>query len=539
MQQHQTNPNSMRAVIYAAKSTEDRHGSIPTQIEDCRAMAQREGWTVIAEPFTDEAFSAYHGNRGPGLAEAMRTCEAEDGAVLIVQHSDRLARGDVKSARHLVEYAIWAIKHGVRLVSVQDPEMLAAGDYGLLMSTIGGMRNHQDSKRKAQAVTAGIKRVQAKGKPFGGVPLGYAVENSIVDGRVVTRRTIDPKGEPIVGTIFEALDRGVPAGTVARKLNALGHRTRRGNDFTARTVLKIARNADYTGAGPYPQIIAPDLFERIGAKINRPDQAAAQARKGGREPIADFVLRRLAFCLVCGRPMYSMTRRTGAKRTGPLYRTYQCRGRCGSRGTCDARPVPADIAEERILAHLSLFVGDVQTWIGERLADRSSERTARQEALDALKAKLAALDRRREERMSELADIGVSKIGLEVIERIDAQRESSREEIADAEAALGEWTGTLSADAILDFYESVVDLVEGRISKANGVVEINAALLDSLAGVWMRFDGETLTAQVQFRPTGDEDLDGIAAELLGAQVEILDHVELATSQLPSTGPRSR
>jgi hypothetical protein len=37
----------VEAVIYAAKSTEDRMGSIETQLEDCRRMAEREGWTVI------------------------------------------------------------------------------------------------------------------------------------------------------------------------------------------------------------------------------------------------------------------------------------------------------------------------------------------------------------------------------------------------------------------------------------------------------------------------------------------------------------
>ncbi len=39
--------NKRPAVIYAAKSTEDKHGSIPTQIEDCRALAAREGWEVV------------------------------------------------------------------------------------------------------------------------------------------------------------------------------------------------------------------------------------------------------------------------------------------------------------------------------------------------------------------------------------------------------------------------------------------------------------------------------------------------------------
>lgn len=43
---------------------EDKRGSIETQLEDCRAG--REGWDIVGE-FQDEGFSAYSGNRGPGL----------------------------------------------------------------------------------------------------------------------------------------------------------------------------------------------------------------------------------------------------------------------------------------------------------------------------------------------------------------------------------------------------------------------------------------------------------------------------------------
>src|SRR5262245_21801249 len=50
----------MKAVIYAAKSTEDVHGSLPDQLRDCRIRAEREGWEVVGEE-KDEKFSAYHG----------------------------------------------------------------------------------------------------------------------------------------------------------------------------------------------------------------------------------------------------------------------------------------------------------------------------------------------------------------------------------------------------------------------------------------------------------------------------------------------
>ena len=48
------------AVLYAAKSTEDKHGSIPDQLVKTRRLSDNESWTTLGE-FTDEGFSAYSG----------------------------------------------------------------------------------------------------------------------------------------------------------------------------------------------------------------------------------------------------------------------------------------------------------------------------------------------------------------------------------------------------------------------------------------------------------------------------------------------
>lgn len=113
--------------MYAAKSTEDRRGSIPDQLRECRAAIEREpGRSVLAE-YSDEAVSAFTRSRGPGLAEAMCHAEelARDGGVveLWALHSDRLARGDGRVARHAVEIALWALKQDVAVRTVQDPTL--------------------------------------------------------------------------------------------------------------------------------------------------------------------------------------------------------------------------------------------------------------------------------------------------------------------------------------------------------------------------------------------------------------------------------
>ncbi len=113
-------------IVYAAKSTEDKRGSIPDQLRECREAIDRDPVRRWGGEYVDETFSTYTGDRGPGLAEAMRHVEdlAEDHgtAELWAQHSDRLARGDGRSARHAVEIALWALKRSVAVRTLQDPD---------------------------------------------------------------------------------------------------------------------------------------------------------------------------------------------------------------------------------------------------------------------------------------------------------------------------------------------------------------------------------------------------------------------------------
>jgi hypothetical protein len=71
------------AAIYAAKSTEDKRGSIPDQVADCRALAEREGLAVDGREYEDKNASAYSGDRGPRLAAAQAECER-----LAVKHGE-------------------------------------------------------------------------------------------------------------------------------------------------------------------------------------------------------------------------------------------------------------------------------------------------------------------------------------------------------------------------------------------------------------------------------------------------------------------
>ena len=195
-------------VIYAAKSTQDRHKSIETQIEDCRKMAEREGWEVIGE-FKDEGFSAYSGNRGRGLAKAKEVATkaaAERRCMLVAQHSDRFARGAGDrpgAADSLVE--IWHAmrRKDVHLRTVQNDAMMSDP----LLVAAAAKLSYEESKRKSAAVKSGKRRrAQDRKQANGPVPFGYRLVASEDDER--KKRVPDPGKDDAFRHMSEMLGSG-------------------------------------------------------------------------------------------------------------------------------------------------------------------------------------------------------------------------------------------------------------------------------------------------------------------------------------------
>jgi DNA invertase Pin-like site-specific DNA recombinase len=89
-------------------------------------MCAKNGWEIVGE-YNDEKFSAYSGNRGPGLAaaraHAARVATETAPAMLVAQAADRFARGAGDrpgAADALVEVWHAERRHNVHLRSVED-----------------------------------------------------------------------------------------------------------------------------------------------------------------------------------------------------------------------------------------------------------------------------------------------------------------------------------------------------------------------------------------------------------------------------------
>ena len=516
------------AVVYAAKSTEDKYGSIPTQIEDCRTMAEREGWEVVGE-FSDEAFSAYSSNRGPGLAQAKETAIAaatEHGrCILVAQDADRFARGagDAPGAAdHLGEIFFALRRQDVALWTVRSRQI------DLLHAAVEGERANSESARKSQAVKAGLKRRAANGAPIGGLAFGYGSEPVMVDGkpvtkgdRIVTEWLPDSKTRLVLEDVWQMVEQGLSCGQIARTLNARGLRTQRGKAWRPVTVRQVVRNDVYLGQRGYPKLIDQARWDRLQELVDPKTPAGAQRRQGGRPYVFhSYLLKDLAFCSRCGAPIRIRTDKG----------LYVCRNKRTGTGLCDARSIPTRIADEHVLRHLHWFIGSVEDWITERVQERSTELQAREKTLARERGRLGELERQRQARMGELEEVGITALGLEVIEGIDRKIEAQQRKIGEAEAMTAEWQGPPDVNAALDYYSKLVDAIRGKVAGADGVEAVNAALTTVVAGLWISYDGKRLEASFALRPLdGREDVSGLA--------QVLSH-ELGGNRitLPATDP---
>jgi DNA invertase Pin-like site-specific DNA recombinase len=371
----------MRAVIYAAKSTDDPRGSIPTQIADAEAMAARESLTV-AGTYSDESASAFHGNRGNGLVQAREHAERlaiEHGECsLLVQHSDRLARGDGVAAQHLVEVLLWGMKTNVRIRSVQDDR---TGE-SILDAALTGQRNHEDSARKSAATAAGKRRAAERGESTGSVPDGYRIEREAHGTTIVRRVVIDPERREVYRLLWDLVLSGATVNSIVRELNGRGYRTAprraRPKPFDAARVGKAIVNPFYgglivscgklVGAGNWQGYIEPDDWHRI--RNERSERARYRPRSVGRPPSG--LLAKITRCAECGGSM--VQQRAGARKDGSRRRTYACVTHMHRRDGCAALPFDAEQIERLILSNLDRLLGERGAWADALIAGHEQER---------------------------------------------------------------------------------------------------------------------------------------------------------------------
>jgi site-specific DNA recombinase len=204
-------PKMSYAAIYARVSTEDQGKgfSIPTQIEACQKLAEREGYTVPeAHVLVDEGISGTTMDR-PDLRKLRDLVHARTISAVIIHDPDRLSR----NLGHQLLLAEEFEQAAVKLLIVSHP--MEQGPEGWLFFQMrGALAEYERAKILERTKRGAMGRVQA-GHPGGGnAPLGYRYIAEPHGGRW----EIDDEAAALLQRIFALCVSGEPTRGIARIL---------------------------------------------------------------------------------------------------------------------------------------------------------------------------------------------------------------------------------------------------------------------------------------------------------------------------------
>ncbi|MEM1150013.1 MAG: recombinase family protein [Pseudomonadota bacterium] len=204
----------MRAVIYARYSSDNqKETSIEDQIRVCSDRIDKEGWQLVADPYTDYAKSGASLMR-PGIQAAIQNALSEKFDVIVTEDLDRISRDQEDTAAFYkrMEFA------QVKILTLSDGYIsdLHVGLKGTIAS-----RYLKDLGNKTRR---GLEGRVLKGKSGGGNSYGYdVVHTKLANGEIeVGERKVNQDQADIVIRIFNEYLRGRSPKKIAFGLNKDG-----------------------------------------------------------------------------------------------------------------------------------------------------------------------------------------------------------------------------------------------------------------------------------------------------------------------------
>jgi site-specific DNA recombinase len=282
-----TTTPALRVALYA-RISKDRNGEqegVTRQLEACRDLVTRRGWTVVAE-HVDNDISAYSGKRRPGylaLLDDMRNGLVE---AVVVWHPDRLTR----NPRELEDLLDVIEAKGLQVATVQAGDVdLSTSSGRAVARTLVAWAKHE-SEHKGSRQRAAIADTAKRGTRHGFTPYGWRCEEEA----------------DVVAGIVARLLAGVSLKSITKDLNDRGVVTVRGGQWTDRQVRQVALRASNAGLrthkgavvadGDWPALVSTDDHERVTRLLTDP---ARKTTRAGRVHVLSGVLR----CGKCGAPM--------------------------------------------------------------------------------------------------------------------------------------------------------------------------------------------------------------------------------------------
>lgn len=253
---------------YIRVSTHDQEELSPDSQERLLRDYARSNGILLEQIFIDAGISGRKAQKRPAFQEMIAKAKDKEHPVdvLLVWKFSRFARNQEES----IVYKSLLKKAGVDVISVSEP--LADGPFGSLIERIIEWMDEYYSIRLSGEVKRGMVENATRGNYQTTAPFGYRNAN----GSLV----ICPDEAEYVKLIFRKFhEENTGYVTIAKFLNQLGLKTRRGGIWENRTVKYVLQNPVYKG---YVRWNVGKENLRKGPSITAPDMICV---KGDHEPI--------------------------------------------------------------------------------------------------------------------------------------------------------------------------------------------------------------------------------------------------------------
>ena len=298
------------AAAYIRVSTDDQIEYSPaSQLDKIREYAKRNGYILPDEyVYMDEGISGRHTAKRAAFNKMIGTAKQKPkpfDAILLWKFS-RFARNREDS---IVYKSMLRKQCGIDVISIS--ENIGDDKMSVLIEALIEAMDEYYSINLSEEVKRGMTEKASRGEAVTIPSYGYQIK----EGKYIP----DPDTAPIIRRIFTDFVNGKGMVVIARELNDMGLRTRRGNLFENRTIRYILRNPVYIGKirwtptgkanyrvenddtliidGTHEPIIDMKLWNQAQEKIKALSRTKYMRQSAPKEP---FMLQGLVRCSACG-----------------------------------------------------------------------------------------------------------------------------------------------------------------------------------------------------------------------------------------------
>lgn len=341
------------AAVYIRVSTEEQTEFSPdAQLRAIRRYAEQNGLTLYdAYIFKDEGISGRNAKKRPAFQQmvALAKTKPRPFDVILVHKFDRFARSREDS---IVYKSLLRKECGIRVVSIT--ERIEDDKFAVILEAMLEAMAEYYSMNLGEEVKKGMTEKALRGQLQTPAPFGYRM----IDGMLTPHDAEADMVEQIF--IRFAYEQVSPRG-IARYVNAMGFRTKKGGAFTARSILYILRNPTYTGKmrwnpnpdkkealiveGRHPGIIKTEMWKAADERLRQREIMLTPRRFASGEIITHW-LRGVVRCAACGSSL------SYGKGYGNRKSAYRC-GKYLTGGCTEAQRITTEKIEQITLAELS------------------------------------------------------------------------------------------------------------------------------------------------------------------------------------------